>query len=99
MDMIGSVLQWLALESLFGERRFRYFDFTEGESKHKRFFATHHYNCANIALLKPTLRIKMIARAHDYFNRAIESLDRWLDKHNLRARTRRWLRSGHAAAL
>ena len=35
----GSVLQALALESLFGEGGFRTFDFTEGDGDHKRFFA------------------------------------------------------------
>ena len=25
---VGTVLQWLALDSLFAERRFRFFDFT-----------------------------------------------------------------------
>jgi hypothetical protein len=29
---VGTVLQWLALEELFREARFRMFDFTEGES-------------------------------------------------------------------
>ena len=93
----GTVLQWLALESLFSECRYRYFDFTEGASEHKRLFATHHSNCANIALLTPTLKNKMLAQTHCNFNRAVESLGRWLDRHNLRARLRRWLRFGHAA--
>ncbi len=41
----GTVLQWLAMESLFAEHRFTAFDFTEGDSEHKRFFSTHQVPC------------------------------------------------------
>ena len=44
----GTVLQWLALEDIFGQKKIRIFDFTEGESDHKRLFGTHHIQCANI---------------------------------------------------
>ena len=45
---VGTILQWLALEYLFQERSFRFFDFTEGQSEHKRLFATHSIQCANV---------------------------------------------------
>ncbi len=49
----GTVLQWLALESLFEEDRFRAFDFCEGDGPHKAFFGTHHRVCGDIYWLRP----------------------------------------------
>jgi CelD/BcsL family acetyltransferase involved in cellulose biosynthesis len=95
---VGTVLQWLALESLFAERRFRFFDFTEGESEHKRLFATGRTNCANVALLPPTLANRLLAHSHYGFNCAAEALGRWLQKHGLKTRVRHWLRFGRSAA-
>lgn len=89
---VGTILQWLALESLFEEGRFQYFDFTEGESEHKRLFSTGYLNCANIALLRSSLRNNALALAHLWFGRMIASLGGWLDRHDLRARVRRWIR-------
>lgn len=95
---VGTVLQWFALESLFEEQRFRYFDFTEGESAHKRLFATCHLDCANIALLTPTLGHHLLVRLHLGFGRLTEALGRWLDGHNLKVKIRRWMRFGRTAA-
>ena len=95
---VGTVLQWFALESLFEEQRFRYFDFTEGESAHKRLFATSHLDCANIALLTPTLGHHLLVRLHLGFGRLTEALGRWLDDHDLKVKIRRWMRFGRTAA-
>lgn len=91
---VGTVLQWMALESLFRERRFRYFDFTEGASEHKRLFATDHMDCANVALLRPTLVNHLLAYGHHGFVLAVERLGAWLERHGLKTRARRWLRFG-----
>lgn len=91
---VGTVLQWLALESLFAEGRYRYFDFTEGESEHKRLFGTGHRECANVALLRPTLLHRLLVASHMGFNQAVERLGRWMDKHGLKRRIRRVLRFG-----
>jgi len=95
---VGTVLQWLALESLFAEQRFHYFDFTEGESEHKRLFATGSVSCANIALLRPTLTNRLLAHSHHRFGRFTEALGGWLERHELKTRVKRWLRFGRAAA-
>jgi len=96
---VGTVLQWLALERLFGEDRFRYFDFTEGESDHKRLFATHEQLCANVLYLRDTLRARAVVYGHSLFTMTGESAGRLLDQWGLRAAVRRWLRfrSGSAA--
>ncbi len=50
----GTVLQMEALERLFAEQRYRYFDFTEGEGAHKAMFGTHSAECCSFVLLEPT---------------------------------------------
>jgi hypothetical protein len=44
----GTVLQYLAFEELFREKRFRVFDFEEGDGQHKRLFSTHEVECADV---------------------------------------------------
>ena len=51
----GTILQWLALEKIFSERKFTIFDFTEGENEHKRFFGTHSIFCGDVYFLPPGL--------------------------------------------
>ena len=53
---VGTILQWLALEHLFEENSFRFFDFTEGQSAHKKLFATHNVQCANVFFLRDNMR-------------------------------------------
>ena len=64
----GTVLQWLALEYLFEERSFRFFDFTEGESEHKKLFATHSVQCANVFFLRSNLRNKFLLHSQKAFD-------------------------------
>jgi hypothetical protein len=89
---VGTILQWLALEELFNEGRFRYFDFTEGQSEHKRLFATHQRECANVFLLKPSARAKAIVRSHEFMNRFSARVGKELDRLGARAKLRRILR-------
>jgi CelD/BcsL family acetyltransferase involved in cellulose biosynthesis len=88
----GTVLQWLALESLFDEGRYRFFDFTEGESDHKRLFGTDHLQCANVALLRPTVTNRLLVHSHWRFNQGGDALGRWAERHGLKKRIRHWLR-------
>lgn len=91
---VGTVLQWLALEQLFGEQRFKYFDFTEGESEHKRLFATHQQRCANLYFIRRGWRNACIVRSHRLLNRAAERLGALLERYQLKSRLRRWMRFG-----
>lgn len=49
----GTVLQFEAIRQLMEERRFRLFDFTEGEGQHKSRFATGSVDCVDLLLLRP----------------------------------------------
>ena len=88
----GTVLQWLALETLFAEHRFTAFDFTEGESEHKRFFSTHQTPCSLQLLLRPSLRARIGARLHRCVDATSKRLGDSLESLGLKRRIRKWLR-------
>lgn len=88
----GTVLQWLALEKLFAENRFTAFDFTEGESEHKRFFSTHQTPCSLQLLLQPALATRLKARLHRDVDRASTALGDGLERLGLKSRIKKWLR-------
>ena len=88
----GTVLQMHALEALFVEQRFRYFDFTEGDGAHKALFGTDAVQCATVFLLKPTLANRALLAGHQAFNAAVEGSGAWLDRIGVKARVRKLLR-------
>jgi CelD/BcsL family acetyltransferase involved in cellulose biosynthesis len=51
----GTVLQLEAMRELMAERRFRLFDFTEGDGQHKRQFGTGTVECVDLLLLRRSL--------------------------------------------
>lgn len=95
---VGTVLQWLAVEQLFDEGRFRYFDFTEGQSEHKRLFATHRRQCANVFLIKRTLRNSAVIYSHFVMERLSKWLGATLDRLGVKTKVRRMLRFGISQA-
>jgi hypothetical protein len=89
---VGTVLQWLALRSLFDEKRFSAFDFTEGESEHKRLFSTSQAPCSHHLVLRATLVNRLMSGTH----RSLDRFSAWggklLDRYNLKQRVRRLVR-------
>ena len=96
---VGIVLQWLALEQLFAEQRFAFFDFTEGESEHKRMFSTAVNRCANVVFLRKTLRNRVLVHTHSWMARFSGQLGASLDRLGLKAQIRRWLRFAGRTAM
>ncbi|MBN9132519.1 MAG: GNAT family N-acetyltransferase [Nitrosospira multiformis] len=91
---VGTVLQWLALEYLFEERKFRFFDFTEGQSEHKKLFATHSIQCANVFFLRNNIQNRFLLhgqRTVDYISNAIGDK---LDELGLKSRLKKMMRFG-----
>ncbi len=88
----GTVLQWLALEALFAERRFRAFDFTEGDSDHKRFFSTHQVPCKQELLLRPSLRNRCLIGFHTGLQTFSDTSVKALDRLGLKQKIKRWIR-------
>lgn len=89
---VGIVLQWLALEVLFADNCFKAFDFTEGQSDHKRLFATHHTKRANVILVKASLHNKVIIYSHFLMNQFSRWLGATLDRLGLRAKIKKLIR-------
>lgn len=89
---VGTVLQWLAIEQLFNEGSFRYFDFTEGQSSHKLLFATHQQQCANVFLVRDTLRNVMLIKSHMLMDRFSNRIGATLDRFGVKEKVRRLLR-------
>lgn len=89
---VGTVLQWLALEQIFGEGCFRAFDFTEGQSDYKQLFATHQLRCVNVLLVKDFLRNRTLIHSHIFMNRFSGWFGAKLDQLGLKARIKRLLR-------
>lgn len=91
---VGTVLQWLALESLFEEKIFRLFDFTEGQSEHKKLFATGSVQCANVFFVRDTLHNMCLLQ----MQRAVDSLSKFtgdrLERLGIKASLKRLIRSG-----
>lgn len=88
----GTVLQWLALETLFAEQRFRAFDFTEGDSDHKRFFSTHQVPCKQELLLRPSLRNRILMRLHTGLHGLSDKSVKTMDRLGLKQKIKRWIR-------
>lgn len=57
----GVLLQRYALEQVFGERRFRLFDFSSGGGQHKEFFSTRRLERADVYIFRKTWRNLVIA--------------------------------------
>lgn len=89
---VGTVLQWLALESLFVERKFQYFDFTEGQSDHKRLFATHSVLSADIFFINATMYNGLLIKLHWHFARFSNAIGQFLERNGLKTRVRKWVR-------
>ena len=89
---VGTVLQWLAVEQLFKEARFRYFDFTEGQSDHKRFFSTHQLQCANVFLIERTFKTMALIYSQFLMDRFSRWLGITLEHMGVKAKLKRFLR-------
>lgn len=91
---VGTVLQWLAVEQLLEERRFDFFDFTEGESEHKRLFATHELRCANMLFLRHSLSLAILVRLHVTIDQISAAAGRLAERWGVKSRLRRMIRFG-----
>lgn len=88
----GTVLQYLVFESLFEEKRFRAFDFTEGQGEHKRFFGTRATACADICYFRDSPSARFWVGLHRAFDRGSIATAALLDRLGLKARLKRLLR-------
>ena len=89
----GTVLQMEALERLFAEERFTYFDFTEGEGAHKAMFGTDAVACSSFVLLEPTLANRALLGARTGFDRTVAAAKGLAERSGAIGRVRNLLRT------
>ena len=88
----GTVLQMAALENLFAEKRFAFFDFTEGEGAHKALFGTGSIRCASYIMLRPSGSNRALLRSLEMFDRGVAATRNLASRFGLDAAIRRRLR-------
>jgi CelD/BcsL family acetyltransferase involved in cellulose biosynthesis len=91
---VGTILQWCAFERIFAEGQFRMFDFTEGQSEHKRLFATGSIPCANVYFLRNTFRNRSLMQCQHAFSRFSMRAGDVLERLGLKSRIKKALRFG-----
>ena len=89
---VGTVLQMDALERLFAEQRYRWFDFTEGDGAHKAMFGTHSAACSSLMLLEPTLANRSLLGAREAFDAGVGSAKALAQRSGALGRVRALLR-------
>jgi CelD/BcsL family acetyltransferase involved in cellulose biosynthesis len=93
---VGTVLQWVALENIFAEKRFRIFDYTEGQSEHKRLFGTHSARCANVMFVESSVSAAALIRAHIAMSDLSKHAGDLLDRYGLKSRIKKLIRFGRS---
>ena len=88
----GTVLQYLAFDSLFREQQFTVFDFTQGQGAHKRFFGTHEVLCADLLYFRDSLSSRFWIRLHTGIDCGSVLVGRLLERFGLKARIKRLIR-------
>jgi CelD/BcsL family acetyltransferase involved in cellulose biosynthesis len=88
----GTVLQMDALERLFAEGRYRWFDFTEGDGAHKAMFGTHSAACSSLVLLEPTLANRTLLGARAGFDAGVGQAKALAQRSGALGRIRAFLR-------
>ena len=89
----GVLLQRYALEQVFGERRFRLFDFCSGGGQHKEFFSTRRLERADVYIFRKTRRNLAVTSFVAGVGFALTKFAGVLGRVGLQARFRRALRS------
>jgi CelD/BcsL family acetyltransferase involved in cellulose biosynthesis len=89
----GTVLQMDALERLFAEQRYRWFDFTEGDGSHKAMFGTHSATCSSLVLLEPTLANRTLLGARAGFDAGVSGAKALAERSGALVRIRALLRA------
>lgn len=98
----GTILQWITLEKLFQEGRFKIFDFTEGPGKgtggHKEFFATGSVLCADIYFLKRTVTNVLTVFLHANIDALSSQIGAGLNHLGLKTKIKNFIRRLRSAA-
>lgn len=89
----GTVLQLEALERLFAEGRYRYFDFTEGEGAHKAMFGTDAVDACSFFMMKRGITNRVLLSSVDAFDAGIAQVKAATTQSGALAKARQLLRA------
>ncbi|MXO89315.1 GNAT family N-acetyltransferase [Pontixanthobacter aquaemixtae] len=90
----GTVLQLEALDRLFAEQRYRYFDFTEGEGAHKAMFGTDSVEACSFFLLRGEAANRMLLKSVDAFDASVAGAKNLAERTGALGKIRGLLRAG-----
>ena len=88
----GTVLQWLVMEKLFSDGRYRLFDFSEGQGPQKSLFSSGSQLCANVFFLPATWRNWLLLGCHFSLERGSARVVSLLNRLGIKSWVKRWLR-------
>lgn len=88
----GTVLQMHALERLFAEERYRYFDFTEGDGAHKAMFGNRAVEACSFFLLKATAGNRVLLASLGLFDAGVAGAKAMLAKTGALSKIRQAIR-------
>jgi CelD/BcsL family acetyltransferase involved in cellulose biosynthesis len=91
---VGTILQLEALERLFAERCYRFFDFTEGTGAHKQMFGTSSVRACTFFALRPTLANRILMTSLRTFDSSVAMAKRVAARTGVMASIRKALRAG-----
>ena len=89
---VGTILHWFVFEDLFKEAKFSYFDFTEGQSEHKRLYSTASILCGNIFIIQNSFKMRLWVRSHLKLEAVSDSLGKLLEHWGLKAKIKKLIR-------
>ena len=91
---VGTILHWYAFEDIFNEGKFKYFDFTEGQSEHKRLYSTGSLLCGNVYIFPKNINSWFLIRTHYAINKLSKILGDILDRIGIKSKLRNLIRFG-----
>lgn len=89
---VGTVLQLEALEQLFAESRYRYFDFTEGQGAHKAMFGSDSREAVSFYMVRKRSRAHALIAMLDGFDQGVAAVKAVADRAGVAAKVRQLLR-------
>jgi CelD/BcsL family acetyltransferase involved in cellulose biosynthesis len=93
----GIFLLHAMLSQVFGEKRFRVFDFGTGDAQYKRSYATTSRRCAAVWVFRRNLRNRMIVGTHRALTGFSDGCVRFLKTLGIKDRVRRLLRRSRSS--
>lgn len=90
---VGTILHWLVFQDIFEEGKFKYFDFTEGQSDHKKQFSTDSLFCGNVYMFPRKPGGMAIVYSHHLIRVLSKKAGELVESMGLKTKIRQLLRS------